>query len=275
MLVCSVLPRLTFVFYCILQAERQTLLLEELRKRAKLAVKKRVAKRVERYKNKLKKQLPSQIAVWGARETRLLNIVSGTAGVPIAALLVRQCPDPPEEVDPDTDDECKTDEVRDEKEANANISTDDPTLREWTESDQSEFLPVCPPLSPITHTTVAYVCAVSGVALEISEKQRVRLQQQAMSMAQYCGMMHNRAKSMLRFIQKECPSNRGDVLTQFKKKYPMYGLRTMTMNIIKKFGKFVLFLFASCLLVSHTHTHTHHIQVLKVPTRLLVGEHII
>ena len=101
------------------------------------------------------------------------------------------------------------------------------------------------------------MCAVSGVALEISEKQRVRLQQQAMAMTQYCGMMHNRAKSMLRFIQKECPSNRGDVLTQFKKKYPMYGLRTMTMNIIKKFGKFVLFFFSSCLLVLHTHTYTH------------------
>ena len=38
---------------------------------------------------------------------------------------------------------------------------------------------------------------VTGVALNISEKQRRRLQQQAMAMSHYCGMMCDRAKSML------------------------------------------------------------------------------
>ena len=95
------------------------------------------------------------------------------------------------------------------------------------------------------------VCVVSGVALEISEKQRVRLQQQAMALAQYCGMMCNRTKTMLRFVEKECPSNRGNVLTLFRKKYPMFGLRTMTKSIIEKLGKFVAHT------VTHTHTHTH------------------
>ena len=90
------------------------------------------------------------------------------------------------------------------------------------------------------------VCVVSGVALDISEKQRVRLQQQAMAMAQYCGMMCNRAKTMLRFVEKECPSNRGNVLTLFRKKYPSFGLRTMTLSIIEKLGN-----------ITHTHTHTH------------------
>ena len=35
----------------------------------------------------------------------LLTVITGKSGVSIEALLVRQCPDPPEENDPDTDDE--------------------------------------------------------------------------------------------------------------------------------------------------------------------------
>ena len=143
MLVCSVLPRLTFVFYCILQAERQTLLLEELRKRAKEAVAKRVEKRVERYKNKLKQQLPSQISLWSAREDRLLKIISKKAGVSIAALLIRQCPNPPCEVDPDTDDETKTVDEN-IKVSDITDNNHDPTIRAWTASDKGySRLPAC------------------------------------------------------------------------------------------------------------------------------------
>ena len=81
-------------------------LLRELKKREKEAMVKRATKRVERYKNQLAEQLSSQINVWSAREQRLLKIISGTDGVSIAALL----PDPPSEVDPDTDDESKKDD---------------------------------------------------------------------------------------------------------------------------------------------------------------------
>ena len=98
---------------CFFMQDNQALL-KELRKRAKNACAKRVTKRVERYKNRLKEQLPSQITIWDAREERLLKILSGITGVPIAALLVRQCPDPPVEADPDTDDESKTNHEEDE-----------------------------------------------------------------------------------------------------------------------------------------------------------------
>ena len=123
-------------------------LLKELRKRAKNAMAKRVEKRVTRYKNRLKEQLPSQIIVWKAREERLLKILSGVAGVPIAALLVRECPDPPVEADPDTDDESKIHHEEDECTSNETevsnnnmLDAKDPTIRPWTESDKGLFPP--------------------------------------------------------------------------------------------------------------------------------------
>ena len=230
-------------------------MLKELRKRAKEAVAKRVEKRVERYKNKLKQQLPSQISLWSAREDRLLKIISKKAGVSIAALLIRQCPNPPCEVDPDTDDETKT-EDENIKVSDITDNNDDPTIRAWTASDKGySRLPVClracvpvpfyTSRSPASLTAITHLCVVAGAALEISEKQRDRLQNQTMAMAQYCGMMCNRAKTMLNFVEKECPSNRGNVLTLFRKKYPMFGLRTITNNIIGKFG------------TTHTYLHIH------------------
>ena len=95
-------------------------------------------------------------------------------------------------------------------------------------------------------TTIA-----SAAALNISNKQRTRLQQQAMSMAQYCGLMADRASTMLNFIEVECPDNRGDVLTLFREKYPQYGLRSITLSVTTKMGKlFVCLLACSFLLVS-------------------------
>ena len=125
-------------------------LLKELRQRARNAVVKRVAKRVERYKNRLKEQLPSQIIIWSAREDRLLKIISGITGVPIAALLVRQCPDPPVEADPGTDDESKQHHEEDKcisnetEVSNKMLDPNDPTIRPWTESDKG----LCPPPAP-------------------------------------------------------------------------------------------------------------------------------
>lgn len=128
-----------------LRAQDKQALLQELRRRAKQAVAKRVAKRVERYKKKLKEQLPSQITVWSAREERLLKIISGTSGVPIAALLIRQCPDPPAEVDPDTDDEAKKEDECKKKEVSKISVNDDPTIRAWTASDEGRLLVLpCP-----------------------------------------------------------------------------------------------------------------------------------
>ena len=74
-------------------------------------------------------------------------------------------------------------------------------------------------------------------ALNISEKQRVRLQQQAMAMAQYCSMMKRRATAMLKFVTKECPQDRGDVITLFHKQYPHYGLRWITREVCEKLSK--------------------------------------
>ena len=125
-------------------------LLKELRKRTRNAVVKRVAKRAERYKNRLKEQLPSQIIIWSAREDRLLKIISGITGVPIASLLVRQCPDPPVEADPDIDGKSKQHHEEDkcisnETEVSNNmLDPNDPTIRPWTESDKG----LCPPPAP-------------------------------------------------------------------------------------------------------------------------------
>ena len=104
----------------------------------------RNTKRVEIYKNKLKDQLPSQIRVWNDREQRLVKVVSGTAGFSLVALLVRQCPDPPTEVDPDTDDESKTDEHKLPDTSECELLNDDPTTRPWTASDQGACSPPAP-----------------------------------------------------------------------------------------------------------------------------------
>ena len=184
-------------------------------------VAKRVAKRIAVYKAKLVKNLPSQIELWKRRESRLLNLITGKSGVSIAALLVRECPDPPEEIDPDTDDEESKheDENIDTQQVQKVQQTDheDPTIRMWAVGDTK-----------------------STQALDISEKQRVRLQQQAMAMSQYCSMMKNRASSMLRFINKECPGERGDVMTLFRDKYPHYGLRWIARDVCEKMSKFTL-----------------------------------
>ena len=79
--------------------------LRELRRRAKIAVTKSTAKRVAKYKDRLSQSLPSQIELWKKRESRLLNLKTGKSSCSIAALLVRECPDPPKEIDPGTDDE--------------------------------------------------------------------------------------------------------------------------------------------------------------------------
>ena len=118
------------------------------------------------------------------------------------------------------------------------------------------FCPV--PTPPASLINTIHVCVVAGAALEISGKQRVRLHQQSMAMAQYCGMMCNRAKIMLRFIEKECPSNQGNVLTLFRKKYPTFGLRAITKNIIKKFRKCV----DACAHTGRARTHTHIFTVI-------------
>ena len=118
---------------------------------------KRATKRVERYKNQLTEQLPSQINLWSAREQRLLKIISGTAGVSIAALLVRQCPDPPSEVDPDTDDESKTDKHEDTttSEECKVSNNNDPTTRPWTASDRG----ACSPPAPIFPLPMLVLCS--------------------------------------------------------------------------------------------------------------------
>ena len=132
---------LYFLLFC-LQDERA--LFKELKKRAKQVMAERNKKRVEIYKNKLKDQLPSQIRVWNDREQRLVKVVSGTAGFSLVALLVRQCPDPPTEVDPDTDDESKTDEHKLPDTSECELLNDDPTTRPWTASDQGACSPPAP-----------------------------------------------------------------------------------------------------------------------------------
>ena len=78
--------------------------------------------------------------------------------------------------------------------------------------------------------------AASAAALTISEKQRVRLQRQALAMSQYCSLMVDRAKAMLKFVDKECPADAGNVLTRFRNKYPDYGLRAISLAVTEKFG---------------------------------------
>lgn len=190
--------------------------------RAQKAIANRSAKRIAAYKKKLSENLPLQIELWKKREARLLGLITGKSNVSIAALLVRQCPDPPEENDPDTDeeeskheDEGKTDECKDD---GSNVQqSSDPTIRVSTDSD-----------------------VTSNQALDISEKQRVRLQQQAMAMMQYCSAMSSRASAMLKFIKKECPERRGDVITLFRRKYPHYGLRWITRDVCEKLRKLLL-----------------------------------
>ena len=104
------------------------------------------------------------------------------------------------------------------------------------------------------------LCSVSAAALQISEKQRVRLQRQTVAMTQYCALMVGRSRMMLRFINKECPDDRGDVLTAFRNKYPDYGLRKITVTVTKKMGKSLLTLHTYHALthsLHHTHYSTH------------------
>ena len=189
-----------------------------MRKRAQKAIANRSAKRIAAYKHRLSENLPSQIELWKKRETRLLTVITGKSGVSIEALLVRQCPDPPEENDPDTDDEeskhedeTKIDQCKHGDSKMQLQQSSDPTIRVWTDSD-----------------------IASSQALDISKKQRKRLQQQTMAMIQYCSAMSNRASSMLKFIEKECPEGRGDVITLFRTKYPHYGLRWIARDVCEK-----------------------------------------
>ena len=195
--------------------------LKELRSRARRAITKRNAQRIAAYKDKLCENLPSQIELWRKRESRLLDLITGKSGLSIAALLVRQCPDPPKEIDldPDTDDEesknaDKENADKRKKDEDSKVHQTDPTIRMWTAHD-----------------------VASSQALDISEKQRLRLQQQAMAMMQYCSAMSSRASAMLKFIKKECPERRGDVITLFRTKYPHYGLRWIACDVCEKLRK--------------------------------------
>ena len=250
----------------------------------------RTAKRVAAYKTRLTESLPSQIELWTARENRLLSVVTGAKGISVAALLVRECPDPPIELDPDTDEEEEkqpdTIESVEAKQPDSEETTDDderttdgegetqsysddetqdfskpkiakvvdPTTRPWTSTDAGSSLPspsrnillVPPPHTTSTSTNKSHThtlqthTLVAAAALNISEKQRVRLQGQSVAMAQYCSLMCNRAKAMLNFITTECPETRGDVLTAFRQKYHQYGLRQITLTVIKKMSKCLL-----------------------------------
>ena len=125
--------------------------LKQLRKRAKEAIAKRVAKRVTVYKKKLLQRLPSQIEVWRAREKRLLSVTTAFKGIGISALLVRECPDPPVEADPDTDDEGKKEDgnsdhgflIQSKKDVLNDDVTHDPTTRLWTSSDAGVACLLC------------------------------------------------------------------------------------------------------------------------------------
>ena len=116
-------------------------LLRELKQKSKQAFAKRVQKRIDAYKTVLRTSLPSEIELWGARESRLLSIISGSAGLSNAVLLTRECPDPPVEIDPDTDEESKQTEATDVCETkkrpriNDARNTEDPTIRPWDPSD--------------------------------------------------------------------------------------------------------------------------------------------
>jgi len=114
------------------------LFLREIRKKSKQAIANREKKRIDAYKRGLKTSLPLEIKLWGARELRLLDIISGAAGLSNAVLLMRECPDPPVEIDPDTDEESKQTEAKtcETKIAKRRIdNTEDPTIRAWSSSD--------------------------------------------------------------------------------------------------------------------------------------------
>ena len=104
-----------------------------------------------------------------------------------------------------------------------------------------------------THPCVSCVRAASAAALQISEKQRVRVQRQAMAMSHYCSLMADRAKMMLRFIEDECPSYAGNVLTLFRKKYPQYGLRAISLAVTEKIGNVCHV--CVCVRVCNVHMH--------------------
>ena len=118
--------------------------MREIRKKSKQVIANKEKKRIEAYKRGLKKSLPEEIELWGARESRLLGIVSGAAGLSNAVLLMRGCPDPPVEIDPDTDEESKQAEAKiceyetTRKNLDTVCNTEDPTIREWNSSDSGE-----------------------------------------------------------------------------------------------------------------------------------------
>ena len=142
---------------CFLVVQRTKHHLRELRARAQKACQQRCRKRVEKYKLKLKQNLPSQIKLWSRRENRLLSVMTGSSGISIVARLARECPDPPVEVDPDTDEESKVqDNVKflDSERGGALVAeTDDPTIRVWTPSDTGTSSACRPSLSH-THTHI-------------------------------------------------------------------------------------------------------------------------
>ena len=55
--------------------------LRELRQKSKQVIAKRDKQRVDAYKKGLRTSLPQEIELWGAREARLLAIISGSAGL--------------------------------------------------------------------------------------------------------------------------------------------------------------------------------------------------
>ena len=106
-------------------------------------MKNRIRKRVAKYKSRLRTNLPTQIEKWTEREKRLIAVITGTAS--LDALLVRECPDPPVEVDPDTDEEeTKTDEQtttlpEEGKVDDVDDENDDPTTRPWTKNEEKSM----------------------------------------------------------------------------------------------------------------------------------------
>ena len=122
-----------------MQVQVRKLFLREIRKKSKQAIAKREQKRIDAYKRGLRTSLPLEIKLWGVRESRLFEIISGAAGLSNAVLLTRECPDPPVEMDPDTDEESKQMEAKTCETAPHRIdtacNTEDPTIRAWSSSD--------------------------------------------------------------------------------------------------------------------------------------------
>lgn len=152
--VCLSLARLLFYlthplfcFYLMCHVQVRKFFLRELRQKSKKLIAKRDKQRIDAYKNGLRISLPTEIELWGAREARLLAIISGSAGLSNAVLLLRECPDPPVEMDPDTDEESKQTETKitetttsriNHKQTNTKDSTD-PTVRMWNSSDSGHI----------------------------------------------------------------------------------------------------------------------------------------